>query len=171
MPEQQSEPNDSFIIPIGPQHPALKEFEYFELRVDGEQILDVTVRLGYNHRGIEKAIESRTFVQNLYLVERICGICSHAHTTCYCQAVEELLGVRIPDRARYIRTMNRSIAASVRSIQRALPTSEDSISISSSIALHSQQHETELADKTNATQEAEMDRLFKWPEVDNAQSD
>jgi NADH-quinone oxidoreductase subunit D len=105
MPEQQSRPDDSFIIPIGPQHPALKEFEYFELRVDGEQILDVTERLGYNHRGIEKAVESRTFVQNLYLVERICGICSHAHTTCYCQAVEELLGVQIPDRARYIRTI------------------------------------------------------------------
>jgi membrane-bound hydrogenase subunit alpha len=105
MPEQQSKPDDSFIIPIGPQHPALKEFEYFELRVDGEQILDVTVRLGYNHRGIEKAVESRTFTQNLYLVERICGICSHAHTTCYCQAVEELLGVQIPDRARYIRTI------------------------------------------------------------------
>jgi membrane-bound hydrogenase subunit alpha len=105
MPEQQSKPDDSFIIPIGPQHPALKEFEYFELRVDGEQILDVAVRLGYNHRGIEKAVESRTFTQNLYLVERICGICSHAHTMCYCQAVEELLGVQIPDRARYIRTI------------------------------------------------------------------
>ena len=105
MPEQQPSLDDSFIIPIGPQHPALKEFEYFELRVDGEEIIDVSVRLGYNHRGIEKAIESRTYTQNLYLIERICGICSHAHTTCYCQAIEELLGVTIPDRARYIRTI------------------------------------------------------------------
>jgi NADH-quinone oxidoreductase subunit D len=105
MPEKYAERDDSFIIPIGPQHPALKEFEYFELRVDGEQVLDVSVRLGYNHRGIEKATESRTYGQNLYLVERICGICSHAHTTCYCQVVEQLLGVEIPDRARYIRTL------------------------------------------------------------------
>lgn len=105
MPEQQPKTDDSFIIPIGPQHPALKEFEYFELRVDGELILDVTVRIGYNHRGIEKAVESRTYVQDLYLVERICGICSHAHTTCYCQAVEELLSIEIPDRAKYIRTI------------------------------------------------------------------
>lgn len=105
MPEQQPNLGDSFIIPIGPQHPALKEFEYFELRVDGEEVIDVSVRLGYNHRGIEKAIESRTYTQNLYLIERICGICSHAHTTCYCQAIEELLGVTIPDRARYIRTV------------------------------------------------------------------
>jgi len=105
MPEQQPTTDDSFIIPIGPQHPALKEFEYFELRVDGEIILDVAVRIGYNHRGIEKAVESRTYVQDLYLVERICGICSHAHTTCYCQAIEELLGIEIPDRAKYIRTI------------------------------------------------------------------
>ncbi len=105
MPEKSTKQDDSFIIPIGPQHPALKEFEYFELRVDGEQVLDVSVRLGYNHRGIEKAIESRTYGQNLYLVERICGICSHAHTTCYCQAVEQLLPIEIPDRARYIRTL------------------------------------------------------------------
>jgi membrane-bound hydrogenase subunit alpha len=105
MPEKPTKQDDSFIIPIGPQHPALKEFEYFELRVDGEEVLDVSVRLGYNHRGIEKAIESRTYGQNLYLVERICGICSHAHTTCYCQALEQLLEVEIPDRARYIRTL------------------------------------------------------------------
>lgn len=105
MPEQRPSLDDSYIIPIGPQHPALKEFEYFELRVDGEEIIDVSVRLGYNHRGIEKAVESRTYTQNQYLIERICGICSHAHTTCYCQAIEELLGVTIPDRARYIRTI------------------------------------------------------------------
>ena len=39
------------------------------------------------------------------LVERICGICSHTHPLCYCQAVEEAMGVEPPDRARYIRTI------------------------------------------------------------------
>ena len=49
-----------FIIPIGPQHPALKEPENFMLTVDGEYVVDVRARIGYNHRGIEKAMEDRT---------------------------------------------------------------------------------------------------------------
>ena len=56
-----------FIIPIGPQHPALKEPESFYFTVDGEVIVDVEPRIGYNHRGIEKAMESRTYIQNLYI--------------------------------------------------------------------------------------------------------
>jgi len=44
---------ERFIIPIGPQHPALKEPGHFEFTVDGETVKDATVRLGYVHRGIE----------------------------------------------------------------------------------------------------------------------
>jgi len=92
-------------VPFGPQHPALKEPENFTFEVDGEIIVSVKPRIGYNHRGIEKAMEVRTYIQNLYLAERICGICSDAHTTCYCQAIEELLGVDAPSRANYIRVV------------------------------------------------------------------
>jgi len=92
-------------IPFGPQHPALKEPENFMFEIEGEYVVDVKPRIGYVHRGIEKAIEDRTFIQNLYLVERICGICSHAHTTCYTQAIEEILGAKIPPRAKFIRTI------------------------------------------------------------------
>lgn len=92
-------------IPLGPQHPALKEPENFMFEVDGETVVNVEPRLGYVHRGIEKALEARTHIQNLYLVERVCGICSDAHTTCYTQAVEELLGVDIPARAEFIRVI------------------------------------------------------------------
>jgi membrane-bound hydrogenase subunit alpha len=92
-------------IPFGPQHPALKEPEYFLFEVDGETVVAVKPRIGYTHRGIEKAFEFRTYIQNIYLAERICGICSDAHTTCYTQAIEELLGVEAPPRARYIRVI------------------------------------------------------------------
>jgi len=92
-------------VPFGPQHPALKEPENFLLEVDGETVVDVKPRLGYNHRGMEKAFELKTYIQNIYLAERICGICSDAHTTCYTQAIEELLGVEPPPRARYIRVI------------------------------------------------------------------
>jgi NADH-quinone oxidoreductase subunit D len=63
------------------------------------------VRLGYVHRGIEKATESRSWIQNLYLLERICGICSHAHALAYCLGVEKLAGVTVPPRAQSIRAL------------------------------------------------------------------
>jgi ech hydrogenase subunit E len=94
-----------FTVPIGPQHPALKEPGHFEFVVDGEIVQSATVRLGYVHRGIEKAVESRSWVQNLYLLERICGICSHIHATAYCIGVEKLAGVTAPPRAQVIRTI------------------------------------------------------------------
>jgi membrane-bound hydrogenase subunit alpha len=95
----------TFEVPVGPQHPALKEPENFTFTVDGEHVVGVKLRIGYNHRGIEKAAESRTYIQNLYLMERICGICSVAHTTTYAQNVEYALGKEIPRRAEYYRVI------------------------------------------------------------------
>jgi Ni,Fe-hydrogenase III large subunit len=92
-------------IPIGPQHPALKEPASFRILLEGEKVLEANVRLGYNHRGVEKACEERTYLQDMYLLERVCGICSHSHSTCFVQAVEEVAGIQIPPRANYIRTI------------------------------------------------------------------
>ena len=96
---------EKFTIPIGPQHPALKEPGHFEFTLDGEIITGATVRLGYAHRGIEKATEQRNWTQDLYLLERICGICSHVHALAYCIGVEKLAGVTVPPRAQVIRTL------------------------------------------------------------------
>lgn len=93
------------IIPIGPQHPALKEPENFMVTLSGEKIMKFSARLGYNHRGIEKACEERTYIQDVYLTERICGICSHSHSTCFVQAVEEIASLEVPKRGLYIRTL------------------------------------------------------------------
>ncbi|MFA6216438.1 MAG: nickel-dependent hydrogenase large subunit [Candidatus Omnitrophota bacterium] len=92
-------------IPLGPQHPALKEPESFMITLRGEKITSINIKIGYNHRGIEKACEERTYIQDLYLIERICGICSHSHSTCFVQAVEEIAGLEVPKRALYIRTL------------------------------------------------------------------
>jgi NADH-quinone oxidoreductase subunit D len=94
-----------FKIPLGPQHPALKEPESFSIALKGEKIMGVDIRLGYNHRGIEKACEERTYIQNIYLIERICGICSHSHSTCFVQGVEEIAAIQVPPRALYIRVI------------------------------------------------------------------
>ena len=94
-----------FTIQIGPQHPALKEPGHFEFWVDGEVVTGASIRLGYAHRGIEKAAESRNWVQNLYLFERVCGICSHIHATAYALGVEQLGGIVVSPRAQAIRTL------------------------------------------------------------------
>lgn len=94
-----------FIVPIGPQHPALKEPGHFEFTVDGEIVTDASVRLGYVHRGIEKGAEERSYIQDLYLFERICGICSHVHATAFALGVERLAGVEAPPRAQAIRSL------------------------------------------------------------------
>jgi NADH-quinone oxidoreductase subunit D len=93
------------IVPIGPQHPALKEPEVFNLMLSGERIINMDMRLGYNHRGIEKACEERNWTQTLYLIERICGICSMVHATCYIEAAENAGGLEVPLRAKYIRSI------------------------------------------------------------------
>ncbi|MHA1770883.1 MAG: hydrogenase large subunit [Candidatus Thorarchaeota archaeon] len=92
-------------IPIGPQHPALKEPGMFKLTVEGEYIVDAEVNIGYNHRGIEKLAETNSHIQNLYLLARICGICSATHNGNYAQAVEAAAEIEIPERAKFIRTL------------------------------------------------------------------
>ncbi|HWP22418.1 MAG TPA: nickel-dependent hydrogenase large subunit [Candidatus Cryosericum sp.] len=99
-----SERNDhKVVLPIGPQHPSLKEPGSFKITLDGEKVERAVVEIGYNHRGIEKACESRNYIQDLYIIERVCGICSHAHTSCFCQAFEDMAGLEVPRRAYYIR--------------------------------------------------------------------
>jgi len=97
--------NDVVKITLGPQHPALKEPGNFILSLKGENVTDMGIRLGYNHRGMEKACEQRSYLNDLYLLERICGICSHSHTTAYVQAVEEIAAIQVPPRALYLRTL------------------------------------------------------------------
>ena len=67
--------------------------------MEGEKVLEVDLKLGYNYRGIMKLAEGRSYWQNLYLFERVCGICSAAHTTAYTRTVEMLGEIEIPDRA------------------------------------------------------------------------
>jgi membrane-bound hydrogenase subunit alpha len=93
------------IIPLGPFHPLLEEAEFFTLHVEGETVVDVDVRVGYMHRGIEKLSTIKTWDQVPFLVERICGICSTSHPMAYVLAVEDVEGVQVPDRAQYIRTI------------------------------------------------------------------
>ncbi|AII57946.1 NADH dehydrogenase [Dehalococcoides mccartyi] len=92
------------VIPFGPQHPVFPEPVQLKLECEDETVVGVTPVIGYVHRGVEKACEINTLRQNIFLVERICGICSIQHALCYCQGIEELAGIEIPQRAHYLRT-------------------------------------------------------------------
>jgi membrane-bound hydrogenase subunit alpha len=93
------------VIPIGPWHPLQEEPEFFTLTVEGETVVDIEVSIGYNHRGIEKLSEMKSFDQSTFVIERICGICSTSHPFAYTRAVEDIIPVEVPDRAKYIRTI------------------------------------------------------------------
>jgi membrane-bound hydrogenase subunit alpha len=96
----------TYQLPIGPIHPALKEPVMFEFEVDGERIVNVNVRLGYVHRGVEWTATQRNPIQILYLAERICGICSYCHPMAFSLAVECAAGIEVPERADYLRVIH-----------------------------------------------------------------
>ncbi|MDP4180375.1 MAG: nickel-dependent hydrogenase large subunit [Bacillota bacterium] len=93
------------VIPFGPQHPVLPEPVHLKLVMEDEVIVEAIPAIGYVHRGLEKLTETKEFTQNVYIVERICGICSVMHAQAYCQGIENLMNIQVPDRARYLRVI------------------------------------------------------------------
>jgi len=91
------------IIPFGPQHPVLPEPLHLKLTVEDEVITEVIPALGFIHRGLEMLANIRDFHQIIQVVERVCGICSMIHAMCYCQGIEEMMGIEVPLRAKFLR--------------------------------------------------------------------
>lgn len=90
-------------IPLGPFHPLLEEAEFFDIKVEGEKVVDIEMETGWMHRGHEKISETKSYTQSIFLVERICGICSTSHPFAAAHAMEDVDNVEIPERAKYIR--------------------------------------------------------------------
>ncbi len=93
------------IIPFGPQHPVLPEPIHLDLVLEEEMVVEAIPSIGYVHRGLEKLVEKREFPEYLYVAERICGICSFIHASTYVQAIEAVMGIEVPERALYLRTI------------------------------------------------------------------
>lgn len=93
------------VFPFGPQHPVLPEPVQLRFIVEEEKIVDVVPQIGYVHRGIEKAIELNDYRRNVYICERICGICNFQHGMAYCETLEKLTDTDVPLRAKYLRTI------------------------------------------------------------------
>jgi ech hydrogenase subunit E len=93
------------IIPFGPQHPVLPEPIHLDLVLEDEKVVEALPSIGFVHRGLERLAETKDFQEMTYVAERICGICSFIHGQGYCQAVEELMKIQVPQRALYLRTI------------------------------------------------------------------
>lgn len=92
-------------ISMGPQHPATHGVLRVVLDLDGETVVRCTPYVGYLHRGTEKLAENRTYLNALPLSDRLDYISSMSNNVGYCVAVERLLGIEPPERAKYIRTI------------------------------------------------------------------
>ncbi len=93
------------IIPFGPQHPVLPEPIHLDLVVEDEKVVEARPSIGFVHRGLEKLVEKKDYLEFVYVAERICGICSFIHGQTYCQAVEAIMDIPVPPRAHYLRTV------------------------------------------------------------------
>lgn len=96
---------DFITINVGPQHPSTHGGLHAETVLDGEHIVDLKVHLGYVHRSVEKIAESRTYTQFIPYNSRLDYLATHLPTMGYCQAVEKLLDIKVPERAEYIRVI------------------------------------------------------------------
>ena len=93
------------IVPYGPQHPVLPEPVHLDLVMEDETVIEAVPSIGYVHRGLEGLVKKKDFKEMLYVTERVCGICSFMHGMGYCEAVEEIMNVEVPERAKYLRTV------------------------------------------------------------------
>jgi len=93
------------VMPFGPQHPVLPEPIHLDLVLEDETVVDVIPSIGYVHRGLETLVEKREYPEYVYIAERTCGICSFIHGMTFCQGVEQIMGVEVPERAHYLRTI------------------------------------------------------------------
>lgn len=97
--------NDEYVINIGPQHPATHGVLRFRVSLEGEIIKKLDVHCGYIHRGIEKMCESLTYQQTLALTDRLDYLAATQNRHALCMCVEKAMGVEIPERVQYIRTL------------------------------------------------------------------
>jgi Ni,Fe-hydrogenase III large subunit len=94
-----------FQIPVGPVHAGIIEPGHFSFAVAGEPILYLQLRMFYVHKGIEKRFEQLPAHRAVFLAESVSGDSGFSHATAFCQALERIAGVEIPETARLARTI------------------------------------------------------------------
>ncbi|OYV81468.1 MAG: NADH-quinone oxidoreductase subunit D, partial [Acidithiobacillus ferrivorans] len=96
---------NNFTMNFGPQHPSAHGVLRLVLELDGEVIERADPHIGLLHRATEKLAENKTYLQSLPYMDRLDYVSMMCNEHAYCLAVEKLLGVAVPVRAQYIRTL------------------------------------------------------------------
>src|SRR5438034_6782656 len=95
----------NYTLNFGPQHPAAHGVLRLVLELDGEVIMRADPHIGLLHRATEKLAEHKTWIQSLPYMDRLDYVSMMCNEHAYCLAIERLLGIEVPIRAQYIRTM------------------------------------------------------------------
>jgi len=96
---------EELLLNMGPQHPSTHGVLKVILELEGERIVKATPVLGFLHRGVEKLAEDGTYHQFIPHTDRLDYICAMYNNFAYCRAVEKLMGITVPERAEYLRTI------------------------------------------------------------------
>ena len=94
-----------FEIPVGPIHAGVIEPGHFRFTAVGEMILHLKIRLFYTHRGVEKLFEQKPLDEAVKLAECVAGDSSFSHSLAFCEAAEDLAGIKISRRAGLLRVI------------------------------------------------------------------
>lgn len=92
-------------IPVGPVHAGIIEPGHFRFSVAGEEIVNLEAKLGYKHKGTEKLFEILPLEEKVRLSERVSGDTSFTHSLAFCQAIENLAEIEVPEKAKYLRVI------------------------------------------------------------------
>ena len=100
---------ETFVLNLGPQHPATHGVLRVKLTMDGEYVVDAEPVIGYGHRMHEKMGENRTYAKYLPNTARLDYVAAMFNTQGYVCAVERLAGITVPERAEYIRVITAEL--------------------------------------------------------------
>lgn len=98
-------PVEELVLNVGPSHPSTHGVCRVIAHLDGDVVVKAEPVIGYLHRGIEKMAENRTYLQVVPLTDRLDYVGSMYANWAYCRAVERLAGIRVPERAEYLRVI------------------------------------------------------------------
>ncbi len=98
------------IVHIGPQHPMQPGPYRLNVKLHGESVVDLDVEVGYIHKGIEKILESKTYLQGITIVDRMCYLAALSNEEVFCGCVERLAGIEPTPRSKYIRVIAEELS-------------------------------------------------------------
>ena len=103
-------PSHEYELNFGPNHPGIEGNYALQVRLHGDTVVSAHADGGYLHRGFEKLMEGRLWIQNIALVPRICVPDPVPMEVCYSLAIEDISGLQVPERAQWLRVLQLELS-------------------------------------------------------------